>query len=126
VYANRLQLAESEARVQQLQEQLAVAQEQAQQLEARGSVLAAERDAATRNLLRAETELNDVGEYSTKMFRQVSKEGLLRQPTFCVAGVERRVMSVVISAARLSARQQLSSNFRITKNALHMLAGAAG
>lgn len=80
MYATRLQLAESEARVQQLQEQLAAALEQAQQLEARGSVLAAERDAATRNLLRAETELNDVGEYSTKMFRQVSKEGLLRQP----------------------------------------------
>jgi chromosome segregation ATPase len=70
-----LQLAESQACVQQLQEQMAAAQEQAQQLEERSAVLAAERDAAARNLLRAETELNDVGEYSTKMFRQVSIKG---------------------------------------------------
>jgi Tfp pilus assembly protein FimV len=67
---------ESEARVQELQEQLAAAQQQVQQLEERGSVLAAERDAAARNLLRAETELNDVGEYSTKMFRQVSTRAI--------------------------------------------------
>ncbi|KAF6264473.1 hypothetical protein COO60DRAFT_127049 [Scenedesmus sp. NREL 46B-D3] len=69
--AAQQELAESEARVQQLQEQLAAVQEQVQQLEEHGSVLAAERDAAACNLLRAETELNDVGEYSTKMFRQV-------------------------------------------------------
>jgi chromosome segregation ATPase len=68
-----LQLAESQEHVQQLQEQLEAAQQQVQQLEQRGSVLAAERDAAARNLLRAETELNDVGEYSTKMFRQVKQ-----------------------------------------------------
>lgn len=51
-------LADSEARLQQAHEQ--------------AEVLTAERDAAARNLLRAEAELNDVSEYSTKMFRQVS------------------------------------------------------
>lgn len=42
-----------------------------QQSHEQAAVLAAERDAAARNLLRAEAELNDVSEYSTKMFRQV-------------------------------------------------------
>lgn len=87
-----LQLSENEARVQQLQEQLAAAQEQVQQLEERGAVLAAERDAAARNLLRAETELNDVGEYSTKLFRQVTRKAELAwslrhcDPYYCIVG----------------------------------------
>lgn len=59
--------------MQQLEGLLASAEQELQQAQAQAAMLAAERDAAARNLLRAEAELNDVGEYSTKMFRQASQ-----------------------------------------------------
>lgn len=58
-------------RIQQLEGLLADSEAKVQQAQTQTSLLAAERDAAARNLLRAEAELNDVSEYSTKMFRQV-------------------------------------------------------
>lgn len=66
-----LQLLACQARVEQLEGLLADSQAQLQQAQEQAAVLAAERDAAARNLLRAEAELNDVSDYSTKMFRQV-------------------------------------------------------
>lgn len=67
-----LQLAACQARVEQLEGMLADSEARLQQAHEQTALLAAERDAAARNLLRAEAELNDVSEYSTKMFRQVS------------------------------------------------------
>lgn len=66
-----LQLLQCQARVQQLEDALVDSDDRLQQSHEQAAVLAAERDAAARNLLRAEAELNDVSEYSTKMFRQV-------------------------------------------------------
>lgn len=57
--------------MQQLEGLLADCDDRLQQAHEQAAVLAAERDAAARNLLRAEAELNDVSDYSTKMFRQV-------------------------------------------------------
>jgi hypothetical protein len=68
VYA---QLLQCQARVQQLEGALVDSDDRLQQAHEQAAALAAERDAAARNLLRAEAELNDVSEYSTKMFRQV-------------------------------------------------------
>lgn len=66
------QLSACQQRVQELEGGLADREAQLQQAHSDAAVLAAERDAAARNLLRAEAELNDVSDYSTKMFRQVS------------------------------------------------------
>ena len=66
-----LQLLSCQQRIVQLEELLVDREGQVQQAHAQASMLVAERDAAARNLLRAEAELNDVSEYSTKMFRQV-------------------------------------------------------
>jgi hypothetical protein len=68
-----LQLAACQGRVEQLEGMLADSEARLQQAHEQAALLAAERDAAARNLLRAEAELNDVSEYSTKMFRQVSQ-----------------------------------------------------
>jgi chaperonin cofactor prefoldin len=57
--------------VEQLKGMLSDCQARLQQAQEQADVLAAERDAVARNLLRAEAELNDVSDYSTKMFRQV-------------------------------------------------------
>lgn len=70
-----LQLLSCQARVEQLEGLLADSEARMQQAQEQASVLAAERDAAARNLLRAEAELNDVSDYSTKMFRQVGGAG---------------------------------------------------
>lgn len=67
-----LQLLTCQERILQLEELLSDGEARLQQVHTQAAVLAAERDAAARNLLRAEAELNDVNEYSTKMFRQVS------------------------------------------------------
>jgi len=61
----------SESRVAELEELLRAADGELSASANRAALLAAERDAAARNLLRAEAELSDVSEYSTKMFRQV-------------------------------------------------------
>lgn len=61
----------------------------AQQADSLASILAKcaqleqERDTATGNLLKAEKELNDVGEYSTKMFRQVCAVGVIGATQVC-------------------------------------------
>lgn len=66
-----LQLAGCHTRILELEELLASTGGQLQQSEHHIQQLAAEQDAVKRNLLTAEAELHDVGEYSTKMFRQV-------------------------------------------------------
>jgi hypothetical protein len=66
-----LQLLSSQARVMQLEDLHAEAEASQAAAAAQAAHLAAEHDAAARNLLRAEAELNDVSDYSTKMFRQV-------------------------------------------------------
>ena len=68
----------------QLEELLVDREGQVQQAHAQASMLVAERDAAARNLLRAEAELNDVSEYSTKMFRQVRGYWYVQQSTCTV------------------------------------------
>lgn len=65
------QLLSCQARVMQLEDALAEAQSALQAAHGTAEVLVSERDAVARNLLRAEAELNDVSDYSTKMFRQV-------------------------------------------------------
>lgn len=80
-----LQLLACQARVEQLEGLLADSEARLQQAQEQGSVLAAERDAAARNLLRAEAELNDVSDYSTKMYRQVGGVGC-RHAAFCFNG----------------------------------------
>lgn len=66
-----LQLGACQARVEQLEGMLSDCEARLQQAQEQAEVLAAERDVVARNLLRAEVELNDVSDYSTKMFRQV-------------------------------------------------------
>lgn len=66
-----LQLEACQSRVEELQTLLSSTTSRLQQSELQVEMLAAERDAVARNLVTAEAELVDVGEYSTKMFRQV-------------------------------------------------------
>jgi chromosome segregation ATPase len=79
-----LQLLACQARVEQLEGLLADSEARLQQAQEQLAVLAAERDAAARNLLRAEAELNDVSDYSTKMFRQVGS-AVCRHVARCMA-----------------------------------------
>eukprot|EP00775_Hariotina_reticulata_P010505 gene10505-10665_t len=65
------QLLSSQSRVADVEELLAAASGELSASADRAALLVAERDAAARNLLRAEAELSDVSECSTKMFRQV-------------------------------------------------------
>lgn len=68
-----MQLQACRSRILELEGLVQSAEARLQHSESRIEVLAAERDAIARNLVTAEAELNDVGEYSTKIFRQVSK-----------------------------------------------------
>lgn len=78
----------------QLEERLAERDAQLATAKDAATVVGSERDAAVRNLLRAEAELNDVSEFNTRLFRQAR----LRIRAACVV-VVRLIVHIIIRPA---------------------------